>query len=405
MDGLRALALLGILSVNIWFFAHPEMLLGVLGAAVETPADQLVRFGSAVIFEAKSYVVFSFLFGLSFVLAWRSGATIEKAEPFPGTAAERSLDAYETGVSETRRSVRRFAALIVLGLLHGLFLFAGDILLAYGILGFLLLGLRRISAKAALITAAVIYAVVAGFLLLIAGASYAFENMMEGSTDWLGDPGQAAALYGGTAGQWLSFHLGAYLLVLSSILLLQGPLAFAMFLLGLVVGRARLLERIAGGEFSTAKLLSLGLPALGIGALISFAGAWLVWGPPGSTGHSPGPGAELLGSALHLAAGPVQSFGYVVILLVIFRAAAPVAKLLAPAGRMSLTNYLTQSLIMVVLFAGVGLGLAGELSELAVGGIVLAIWGSQLLVSHLWFARFSRGPLEAPLRAWTYADR
>ncbi|WP_258934269.1 DUF418 domain-containing protein [Nesterenkonia pannonica] len=66
---------------------------------------------------------------------------------------------------------------------------------------------------------------------------------------------------------------------------------------------------------------------------------------------------------------------------------------------MSLTNYLMQSLVLVLIFAAPGLGLAGQLEASSVAVIVAALWLSQLLLSHLWFARFRRGPVEAPVRA------
>ena len=385
VDALRALALLGILSVNIWFFAHPEMLLGVLGTVPDSPGDQLVRFASSLIFEGKSYVVFSFLFGISFVLAWHSRAGLE------------------TGASGTRRAARRCAALIVLGVLHGLFLFAGDILLAYGILGFVLLGLRRISAKAALITAGAIYLAVVGILLLLGLVSMFIADTLGDVTEWIGDPEQAVEAYTGTVGEWFGFQAGLYPMLVFSILLGQGPMALAAFLVGLVVGRARLLERIAAGEFSTARLLGIGVPALLAGLMLSALAAVLVWGPPGSVPERMDYGTQMMGTALNLAAGPLQALGYVVMLLLIFRASARLTMALAPAGRMSLSNYLGQSVIMVIIFSGVGFGLGGQLSEVTVGGVVLGIWTVQLMVSHLWFRRFRRGPLEVPVRAWTYA--
>lgn len=386
VDALRALALLGILSVNIWFFAHPEMLVtGMHTATVENSTDQLVRFGSALIFEGKSYVVFSFLFGLSFVLAWAS--------------------AHEAGANDTTRAVRRMGALIVLGLLHGLLLFAGDILLAYGILGFILLGMRRISAKRALILAGVLYGAVALLLLLLGALTLAVEDSMPDMVAVLGDPEQALAAYTGSIGEWFAFQTSAYATVVFSILLVQGPMALAAFLVGLVVGRARILERIIAGEISTARLLAIALPALIIGLAMSTLAAVMVWGPPGSASfEDPGAGAEMLASAINLTGGPFQAAGYVILLLLLFRTGpgAVLVRGLAPAGRMSLTNYLSQSLVMVLIFSGLGLGLAGELSGATVGLVVLAIWAAQLIISHLWFTRFSRGPLEAPLRAWTY---
>ncbi|NDK32006.1 DUF418 domain-containing protein [Nesterenkonia sp. Hz 6-5] len=383
VDALRTLALLGILSVNIWFFAHPDMLTtGMRGNPDESAADQLVRFGASLIFEGKSYVLFSFLFGLSFVFAWAR--------------------AFESGSSETRRSVRRFTALIVLGLLHGLFLFAGDILLAYGILGFLLLGMRRISTRAALLTAGVIYTLMVLVLVVLGMVTMALEDTMGQAMLTLGESQDAVAAYTGSVTQWFAFQVAAYPVALVSVLFVQGPLAFAAFLAGLVVGRARLVERIVAGEFSTRRLLSIGLPTLGVGLALSSIAALLTWGQPGRTDYEPGQGAQLLGTAVNLAAGPIQTFGYIVLLLVLFRSAEKLTVVLAPAGRMSLTNYLGQSLIMLVLFSGVGFGLGGQLSEVAVGGVVLGIWLTQLALSHLWFMRFQRGPVEMPFRTWSY---
>lgn len=383
VDALRSLALLGILSVNIWFFAHPEMLTtGMRGDAEGSTADQLVRFGVSLVFEGKSYVLFSFLFGLSFVFAWAR--------------------AYESGASETRRSIRRFTALITLGLLHGLFLFAGDILLAYGILGFILLGMRRISTRAALLTAGVIYAVMVFVLVVLGLVTMTLEDTMGDAALAFGNPQDAVAAYTGSVTQWFAFQLAAYPSALVSVLFVQGPVAFAAFLVGLVVGRARLVERIVAGEFSTKRLMSIGVPTLAVGLALSSIAALLTWGSPGSTGYVPGIGAELLGTAVNFAAGPVQACGYVVLLMVLFRSAERLTAALAPAGRMSLTNYLGQSLIMVILFSGVGFGLGGQLSEVTVGVVVLGIWLAQLALSHLWFSRFRRGPVEVPFRAWSY---
>lgn len=115
-------------------------------------------------------------------------------------------------------------------------------------------------------------------------------------------------------------------------------------------------------------------------------------------------GAELTAMGMIFLAGPIQAAGYVILALLIFRSAGagPLVRALAPAGRMSLSNYLGQSLVLAVIFSALGLGLAGQLSPLAVAGVVVALWAIQLGLSALWFSRFRRGPAEAPLRAWTY---
>lgn len=77
------------------------------------------------------------------------------------------------------------------------------------------------------------------------------------------------------------------------------------------------------------------------------------------------------------------------------------AAVLAPAGRMSLSNYLGQSVVCALLFTGVGLGLAGRLGPASLPAVVPVIYAAQLGVSRWWLRRFRYGPLEWALRAWT----
>ncbi|MCH8560886.1 DUF418 domain-containing protein [Nesterenkonia sp. DZ6] len=409
VDALRALALLGILSVNIWYFAFPENLTGGGRSAGLTEgatgadagalagADQWVAFAATAIFEGKSYVIFSFLFGLSFVLQWSS--------------------AHRAGVSEVSRSQRRFTALAILGVLHGIFLFVGDILLAYAVLGFALLGMRRISTRAAVLLAAALWAVVALAILGLGALTWWLESspMMDAaamSPEAMESSGlilageEARGAYAGGLGSYLAFQLSAYALVAPSMLLVQGPIAFAAFLLGLVIGRARMLERIIAGEITTTRLVSIMLPALVVGGALSVTAAWMVWGGDASAG---GLGTDTLSAGLIFLAGPIQATGYVLAALLILRhrAFGWLVRVLAPAGRMSLSNYLGQSLVLALLFSALGsplgLGLAGELSASQVGAVVVVLWLGQLGLSHLWLRFFDRGPVEAPLRAWTYA--
>lgn len=420
VDALRALALLGILAVNIWYFAFPENLTGARSAGLDaepgaqsagTLADQWVAFGATAIFEGKSYVIFSFLFGLSFVLQWSS--------------------AHRAGRSEVSRSVRRFVGLVILGLLHGIFLFVGDILLAYAVLGFALLGMRHIRTRTALLLAAALWGVVALAILGLGALTMWFESsgmmdaaMMSGTgadgagLDGTGSGGsaptsallassdEARAAYTGSLGSYLGFQLSAYALIAPSLLIGQGPVAFAAFLLGLVVGRMRLLERVIAGEFTTAGLVSIMVPALAVGGTLSAVAAWMVWGTPD---QASGLGQQTLSAGLIFFAGPIQATGYVVgaLLLLRHRAFGWLLRLLAPAGRMSLSNYLGQSLVLAVTFSALGapfgLGLAGQLSASQVGAVVVVLWLLQLGLSHLWLRFFARGPVEMPLRAWTYA--
>lgn len=77
-------------------------------------------------------------------------------------------------------------------------------------------------------------------------------------------------------------------------------------------------------------------------------------------------------------------------------------RVLAPAGRMPLTTYFSQSAICTFLFYGWGLGWAGSVGVAGCVGLALAIFGVQLAIAHLWLRRFRLGPLEWVWRSAVY---
>ncbi|CFL92133.1 Predicted membrane protein [Bordetella pertussis] len=84
-------------------------------------------------------------------------------------------------------------------------------------------------------------------------------------------------------------------------------------------------------------------------------------------------------------------------------AGARLARWLAPAGRMALTNYLLQSLVCAVLFTAWGLRWVGTLAPLSVLGLAVLVFALQLPWSAWWLRRHAYGPVEWLLRALTLA--
>jgi uncharacterized protein len=80
------------------------------------------------------------------------------------------------------------------------------------------------------------------------------------------------------------------------------------------------------------------------------------------------------------------------------RILAPVAA----AGRMALTNYLTQTLILITLFYGFGFGLFYQVSLTQGVLITIVLYLIQVCWSNLWFKKFKYGPLEWLWRGLTY---
>jgi uncharacterized protein len=79
-----------------------------------------------------------------------------------------------------------------------------------------------------------------------------------------------------------------------------------------------------------------------------------------------------------------------------------VLSLLAPAGQMALSNYLSQTLISQFIYYGYGFNLTGRMRPLPCLALMFALFGVQVVWSHLWLARFRFGPMEWLWRSLTY---
>jgi uncharacterized protein len=75
---------------------------------------------------------------------------------------------------------------------------------------------------------------------------------------------------------------------------------------------------------------------------------------------------------------------------------------LAPVGRMAYTNYLSQSVIGIAIFYGVGLGLYGKVGPALLVVLSVAIIAAQAVASRWWLRRYRFGPAEWVWRSMTY---
>jgi uncharacterized protein len=369
VDALRGFALLGILVVNLGYLASPHHFRGAPDPVAAGPLGHAAEWLVAAGFETKFYLLFSFLFGYSFTLQVRAGFT--------------------------PAFVRRLGGLFVIGALHAVLLFPGDILTTYAVLGLVLLALRRLPPRRALGLAVVV-------TVLLAAAYAALGVLLAGALDGT-DPHAAAdadrtlrELRGG-AGSVITAHLGQLPLAAAAILLAQAPAALAAMLAGFAAGSRRLLADPGRMLRGARRVQAAGFP-IGLAGAMGYAWA--------SVRH-PGPALEAFAFALDILTAPLLAAAYAATLIRVLHSARGhrLAAVLAPPGRMSLSNYLGQSLVAVLLFTGVGLGLAGRLGPPAVLAVALAIYAAQLGLSRWWLRRFRYGPVEWALRAWTHLSR
>jgi uncharacterized protein len=97
-------------------------------------------------------------------------------------------------------------------------------------------------------------------------------------------------------------------------------------------------------------------------------------------------------------------FGYLSLIILIFRIGILrcIGDAMEAAGKMALTNYLTQSIIGALVFYGFGLAQFNQLTRLDIAGIIALVWTFQVIFSVLWMRRFYYGPFEWLWRSLTY---
>ncbi|MGV9311149.1 DUF418 domain-containing protein [Streptomyces sp. NPDC003691] len=374
VDALRGFALLGILAVNIWAFADPYYATTEGNPAHGSPLDHAVRFLVSLFFEAKFYLLFSFLFGYSFTLQM--------------DAAERA------GAAFRPRMLRRQAGLLALGLLHGTLLFHGEILTLYAVLGLVLLACRGLAPRRAARTALALLGTAGGLWLLLGLADLADGTAAPGTGS---GPADKFAAFTGDAAATLGYHAGHFPETAGLLVLLQGANSLAMFLLGLAAGRVRLFADPAAHRALFRRILRTGLP-LGLAGAAFYA-----W----SAAYRQGTALETLGFGVSQLTAPLLTASYVVLGLALFRTApgAAAERALAPLGKVALSAYLLQSLVLGVLFTGYGFGLIDRLAPLAVVAVVTVVFLAQLLLAKWWLRTHRYGPGEWLLRAVTIAGR
>jgi uncharacterized membrane protein YeiB len=169
-----------------------------------------------------------------------------------------------------------------------------------------------------------------------------------------------------------------------------------MFLLGSWFVRTGIMERPAEHLPLFRRMAAIGIPVgVGLGIFASTLATY----PTRGLQHDPFQTAMALTMIGNLPA----CLGYVSVMVLMLhsRGVFSNVRVLAPLGRMALTNYLTQSLVCSLYFYGYAGGHAPMHRAVQVGFVFLVI-ALQVLFCHLWLARFRFGPMEWLWRAITY---
>jgi uncharacterized protein len=366
LDALRGFALFGILIVNAPFFLMPDGAMGNYGQlAFPGWHNRAAEFVISWLFDGKFILIFSFLFG------WGLHTQMGRGPEF------------------APRYMRRLLGLFLIGLCHAVFLFVGDILVTYAILGLPLYYMRNLSiaklCKLALgfWVLSIFTQSLVGLILASLPASVAshYQHLLD-----LHQSGSFSAIVENR----VSDLIGLYIVTP----LLFAPEVMGTFLLGLAAAKTYGTTGLDPAKPLARKLLKyLWLPALlgnGLYALTSFS-------------HDTSTSGAMIALAMRGAFVPLLTLTYLsaAALLLDRPKVAFVASLLGGEGKLSLSIYIGESVLMSSIALSYGLGLFGKVSPSMAYLLCIGVYILLLLLANLWLRIFRIGPLEWLLRSFT----
>jgi len=369
-DVLRGFALLGILVVNIQFMGLNSDQ-GARGEWTQGFANGSATFLIAALFAGKFYLLFSFLFGYSSNYVIRNDR------------------------SNRARWIKRCLVLIAFGALHFTFLWHGDIIFVYGLFGLLLTFFFFRADRTLKIWSRIVFFLSTFFIVLIGALALMAEYLLDEDLGTSTVVSLDEILRSGTFLESIPARLEVWVLGIATGIFLQGGLAFAAFLLGVRLARANFLSSPmdkAANERLIKKGLILGLPIQIIAAAILLQN---------EQSAEPSESVYLISLVVSLVTAPLLSMFYVGLIRKLVEERPNLVLWMKPAGKMSLTIYISQSVITSLIFSPWGFGLFQDLQTWQVFVLAFAIW---LLLSYLaaqWLKKFNQGPLESLMSSMT----
>lgn len=382
LDILRGFAILGILIMNIQSFAMP-------GAAYMNPTaygdlegiNKWVWIVSHLFADQKFMTIFSILFGAGILLV------TQKVETKHGSSAALHY--------------KRTFWLLVIGIIHAHIIWYGDILVPYAICALFVYFFRK-KRPLSLFIVGMVFISIHTLIYWLFGASLEYmpkEALASIKDSWIPNQNEINSEIEAVTGPLFMQikHNSASALFMETFVF---PILFlwragGLMLIGMALYKWKILQALKSKKFYLRGLLIswlIGFPIVIYGMVKNFDANW-------SFEYS-----MFFGSQYNYYGSLFVSFGYICIMMLIsqFKVGMNVKKRMAAIGQMALTNYITQSVICVFIFYGIGFGLFGQIDRSIQLLITLLIWIIQYVWSKAWLDRFQFGPLEWLWRSLTY---
>ncbi len=389
IDVIRGFAIFGILIVNMDFF-NDSIFGYVMGySKPDNLLDQLGRWFITFFAEGKFYSMFAFLFGLGMAIQMQRASV--------------------KNINFTFFFVKRMIVLLLIGIVHAYFIWAGDILILYSVLGIITVLLFKNCRPRTLVIWTVIFLIIPVMMnaalwgmiemgRMAPEGREAIDAALSEQSHFMQQNKEDADEVYSTGTYWettirrrkdMSFIYSIWVFMMFNVM--------AMFTLGLAAGKTNVFHNIHMKKKQIVSVMYWTLPIAIIGNLI------FVLADQAMSRHIPS-GQMVLAVTGQTFGAPALSLFYMAVLTYLSLNSAWKKRLqpLACVGRLAITNYLLQSVICSFLFYGYGLGLYGNTRVITRILLTFLIYALQIPFSVWWLKKFRFGPVEWFWRTLTY---
>lgn len=389
IDILRGFALLGILIANMVHFSTPIIYLQLTELNIWTDLwDRWVQGTNTILVEGKFYTLFSFLFGLGFIFF---------------------IDRAKEKIARPRLLFfKRLFVLFCFGIIHAYLIWYGDILMLYSVSGLLLLLFYYRKPRTLLIWAILfVFISIGPMILMVLGAVY-MESIHEGSWTEANQP-FIEEMVGRIESSYYAYGQGTFAELMNQrVVDVHFMLSYAiftiliilpMFLLGAYTGKKKMFQRV---QEHLPFIKKVWLVSLLLGLSLNLLKYYSLQKMDINL-----PSMHDVYAHLGMVIGdPALSIFYMtsIVLLVQKKVWLSRFTLLAPVGRMALSNYLLQSMVCTTIFYSYGFGLYGKVGLALSLLLAILIFSVQVILSQFWLKRYRFGPMEWVWRRLTYGS-
>lgn len=369
LDALRGFSLFGIILMNILTFSLPyeqAFLPNIINKGID---EWILRIVTLVVISSF-YPIFTFLFGYGLAIMYTNSQS--------------------KGLRYYPFIYRRLVFLLILGLIHGVFIFSGDILFGYAYTGMLAVLFikwyprKLIKLAAILFSLKVILLVIPFSLLTWFTDPYGVTNFTGKSLDQLIQIRQS-----GDYSAFLSINITDEVFRILDVITTSSYFEFLPYIvLGIAAQKINLIELVRKNKQKAIKIASI---------LIIFG--YLIKLP-----HSVDYGNNALINVSSMVGGPIVAAGYILVFIVLcqMERVKQYLNVFQYTGKLSLSVYLSQSIIFTLIYMGFGLGLFNKLALYQSYLIVVVVYVIQLIVCYFYLKQFKQGPIEWLWRKVTY---